>query len=166
MGADGLMLSGETAIGKYCLEAAAMVRKIANEVSSPLILAAYLCQVVCDGAFSAMTTINRQLATSIPMVIPLSPSEALCRVNALSPRMLLQSDDTSIVGFISQFSFSFPDLVIIIRTEVLRLPVVLSSLRLRSPTFVLTSNSEFARSISMLWGIHARVLSTSQVFLV
>ena len=143
-GTDALMLSGETAIGQYPIEAVAIMSRIAAEAESVQLARAAQSGSRDEPAFQGSGVVGRWFA-------PTSPAP-VARAGQVRPIT------ESVVEAASLISRRLKAALLIIATDSGRTALVLSKQRNPAPTLALAHDDQTARAMSLFWGVTPLVM--------
>jgi pyruvate kinase len=139
-GTDAVMLSGETAIGRYPVESVAMMNRIVGEAES-LLFSKLHCGAPWTWAVSNWPGGQGALA-----------DDAVARAGQVRPIT------ESVVEAASQISRRVSAALLIVATYSGRTALAVSKQRNCTPTLALAHDAETARAMSLFWGVTSLVM--------
>jgi pyruvate kinase len=143
-GTDALMLSGETAIGQYPIEAVAIMSRIAAEAESVLLARASLGASRDEPVPQRSGVVGRWFAQMV--------SAPVARAGQVRPIT------ESVVEAASLISRRLNAALLIVATDSGRTALVLSKQRNPTPTLALAHDAQTARAMSLFWGVTPLVM--------
>ncbi len=143
-GTDALMLSGETAIGQYPIEAVAIMSRIAAEAESVLLARAGSGASSDEPDLQGSGVVGRWFAQTGP-----APVARAGQVRPITE---------SVVEAASLISRRLKAALLIVATDSGRTALVLSKQRNPAPTLALAHDEQTARAMSLFWGVTPLVM--------
>ncbi|MDG3002545.1 pyruvate kinase [Paludisphaera mucosa] len=134
-GSDAVMLSGETAIGSYPVEAVSIMSQIAHEAEG--LLFSRIESGVGSWPMTAETCAN----------CPCGPTGAVSRAGQVLPIT------EAVVEAASHVAAKLRAALMVVATHSGRTALALSKQRTATPTLALTDDEEVARSMALYWGV-------------
>ena len=144
-GTDAVMLSGETAIGQYPVEAVAIMSQIAAEAESLLFA----------------QTGSGSISTALTGLYPRAPRAAGTRrtgIRRIARAGQVRPITESVVEAASLISRRLNAALLIVATYSGRTALVLSKQRNPAPTLALAHDDHTARAMSLFWGVTPLVM--------
>ncbi len=146
-GTDAVMLSGETAVGRYPVETIAMMRRLANHAET-----LYLEQHHGDPPSLAAAVSSSEGSRRAPADSSTGSSEAM-----ISPITL------SVVEAANRVCRSLPASLLVVATRSGGTALALSRYRSATPTLAVAENVETARAMALYWGVTPLVLKQTSI---
>jgi len=134
-GSDAVMLSGETAIGRYPIEAVATMSQIAHEAEN--LIFSHSHSGLAVGPVAAETCRN----------CPAGPTGAVARAGQVLPVT------EAVVEAASQVAAKLRAALLVVATHSGRTALALSKQRIATPTLALTDDPEIAQAMALYWGV-------------